>query len=948
MSGVKVAKVAKYVLLPEVLPRARNLFASGFGYLAFLMANVYAIVRLIPPGHPYLLPQNIGRYGIHNVIAQAANNLVISVRTLDQLIIFVALLAGVVLMALQVLMILYGYIIHPAMALSLFDTPDPSTGGDLVDIAFVLLDNVFGIPDLFCNSVGTCTTVGGGGGDWRTPFHIALQSMFQFYSMGLLVVAVLIFLYFVIVVIGETATSGTPFGQRFQNIWVPIRIVMAIGLLLPLNYGMNTGQYIGLYAAKYGSGFATNAWNTFNEAIIASAATTAGQQNPTGESEALLALPRPPDVTPVLYMMSLIHGCAYAHWRVEKDPANDITGSPPTLPPLYAAFKIKPYFVKAIEPWHTDTREFLPVTAATAFSEGLTFYHNSDVIIRFGKYNDDIYENELGSVEPTCGDVRVRVGDISGLAATLADSGTYPVQEYYFNLIKSLWFTTSGTPQQELVWLTQRITEHELGMQPPLQCGIGCASGYLPACGAGAACESETTQTIGSRPRQYVIDEMKEGMEAALITAWSNFNSNNTSIAMTDEILDYGWGGAGIWYNTINRVNGAFITTVSQTPSRDRMPAIMEEVNAQGSKDKQAVGGPDQFCQTIAGDRSISLEQGAEGKKIGQALCRLMTYWTQAPANQATQGAKTDNAFEGIIEIIFGTSGLFDMRGQNAYIHPIAQLSAVGKSLVDSAVLNIAVSTFGLSVGGLVEMVADSNIKVSEVISKVANGVAFMGLTAGFVLFYILPFLPFLYFLFAVGSWVKTIFEAMVGIPLWALAHLRIDGDGLPGDAASNGYFLIFEIFIRPILTVFGLVAAVVIFSAQVRILNFIWLLVVDNLTGYSANPSVSIGDAVSISRGKVDQFFFTIIYTIIVYMLATASFKLIDKIPDNIMRWMGAGVSSFGDINEDPTQSLTRYAAIGGMTVGQKATGGLQQAAKGVGDTFGGEVAKVLGKGAT
>ena len=64
------------------------------------------------------------------------------------------------------------------------------------------------------------------------------------------------------------------------------------------------------------------------------------------------------------------------------------------------------------------------------------------------------------------------------------------------------------------------------------------------------------------------------------------------------------------------------------------------------------------------------------------------------------------------------------------------------------------------------------------------------------MLFYIIPFMPFIYFFFAVGTWVKAIFEAMVGVPLWALAHIRIDGQGLPGDAAMNGYYLLLEIFV--------------------------------------------------------------------------------------------------------------------------------------------------------
>ena len=102
--------------------------------------------------------------------------------------------------------------------------------------------------------------------------------------------------------------------------------------------------------------------------------------------------------------------------------------------------------------------------------------------------------------------------------------------------------------------------------------------------------------------------------------------------------------------------------------------------------------------------------------------------------------------------------------------------------------------------------------------------VASITISMGFLLFYVIPFMPFLYFFFAVGGWIKTIFEAMVGAPLWALAHLRIDGDGLPGDAAMKGIYMIFEIFLRPILIIFGLLAAFIIFSAMVKVLNEIFV----------------------------------------------------------------------------------------------------------------------------
>jgi hypothetical protein len=88
--------------------------------------------------------------------------------------------------------------------------------------------------------------------------------------------------------------------------------------------------------------------------------------------------------------------------------------------------------------------------------------------------------------------------------------------------------------------------------------------------------------------------------------------------------------------------------------------------------------------------------------------------------------------------------------------------------------------------------------------------------------------------------------------------------------------------------------------------------------------------------RDVVDEFFFTIIYTIIVYMLATSSFKLIDQIPNQILRWMGAGVQTFSDRAGDPAQNLVQYAAFGGMNVTNQVTGIMQQGARGAGQAGG------------
>ena len=77
------------------------LFASGFGYLAMLVAVVYHNVGLLPLGHPYLDYENFGRFGVRHVIAEAGRNLVFSRRHIDQIIVYFTILFGLVVLFLQ-------------------------------------------------------------------------------------------------------------------------------------------------------------------------------------------------------------------------------------------------------------------------------------------------------------------------------------------------------------------------------------------------------------------------------------------------------------------------------------------------------------------------------------------------------------------------------------------------------------------------------------------------------------------------------------------------------------------------------------------------------------------------------------------------------------------------------------------------------------------------------
>jgi len=388
-TGITKGKVLKYALLPEVLPRLRDLFGSGFGWLAYLIAQVYNVVQILPSNHAYLKPSNVGQFTITQVIAEAANHIHPSWKRIDQIIMFIAILAGLVIMVLQFLILLAIIMINPARAQDVpmptdysgfFQTPSPEN-----DIAFRILDMVFGVPNMFDSreAVGT-------------PLQTALQALFEFYSYGMLLVGFLVIIYFVITVVSETAQSGTPFGKRFNHVWAPIRLVIFFALLIPLSHGFNAGQLITLVAAKYGSGLATNGWLKFNEALESSTY--------LGSQDSLVAEPNMPELAHIPYFMMLAKTCQWAEGRMFER-------------------QIEAYIIEGENSSLMSSQTFQDITSRTI---------GGNVRIRFGEKDDSKYAQIAGHVSPYCGEVVIRTGDLS-------EPGSAIVQQAYYDIVQCLW-----------------------------------------------------------------------------------------------------------------------------------------------------------------------------------------------------------------------------------------------------------------------------------------------------------------------------------------------------------------------------------------------------------------------------------------------------------------------------------------------------------------------------
>ena len=878
---VTTGQVLKYTLLPGVLPLARDIIGSGFGYVSFFMAQVFRAARLLPPGHPYLSPLNMRRFGIGNVLGEAYRNLQFNKSHFDQIVIFAVICLGFVLMMAQIAILGFSLFVQTAKAAmpagygEFFRIPDAQS-----DIAFIMLDRVFGIPGMFTDEGGGGTCVANAtpclgstvpDGPWPFPYHGALHDILQFYSIGLMVIAVIIFLYFAVAIAVETAQSGTPFGRRFNHVWAPIRMVVALAMLVPLTYGLNGAQYIALYAAKWGSNLASNGWTLFNERLVGSTL--------LGDPNYLIAQPQQPKPNDLLQFYTVLAACTKSYELLAEGTVS-----------------IDAWLVRS-----TTQNPSAQLLSATSWEQALTFYDNGDIIVVYGERDETRHQKQPGYVMPYCGKVVMTTTDVQ------EPGSRFIQQSFYEGLIRRPWDDIGG----------------------------GTAGNYFVDAGFAAVKETLPTTTGDSITNQMPTESARTEMVRSWqdnINMWIYYGviEQIGDAEWLEDIQALGWGGAGIWYNKVAQMNGAMIAAAYNLPYPSNYPSIMEYVLEEKRKQDNEIINQLRYQPTMSDGVAVEFTQ--YGAALSSALNRAYELWnaeTAGTPNGAEQlpTPTSQNALIDIINAMFGTEGLFNMR-DNANIHPLAQLAALGKSMVDNAIRNLGIAA------GSGAVAAASNFlnglfgidSLAATLSSMASGIAFMTLGMGFVLYYVVPFLPFIYFFFAVGNWIKGVFEAMVGVPLWALAHIRIDGDGLPGEAAMNGYFLIFEIFMRPLFIVFGLIAAISIFAAQVQVLNEIFDLVVSNLTGFdNADADNALaGDLGSwqFLRSTVDYFFHTVIYAIIVYMMAMASFKLITLIPNHVMYWLGTNVNGFGDFSGDPAETLVRNVTFGAQNVGGQLRG--------------------------
>jgi conjugal transfer/type IV secretion protein DotA/TraY len=790
------------------------------------MALVLRSARLLPPNHPFLNPMNIGRYGLVAVLSVAANNLILSRNNTDQLMIFVAVALAILMTVVQVFVIAVCVVFTPDSALAsttggMFSSPNPDS-----DVALTFLQQAIGLDGFFNNSRPIGLSISN-----------AIFQMLGFYSTALLLIATCIVVYYVITLVGEAAQTGSPFGRRFNGLWAPVRLVLALGLLVPLGNGLNAAQYTVLTIAKLGSGFATQAWNRFSDALL-DESLTKPPVAPIGFTETAKAIFLY-EVCAESYNIQNKSGPKVAISNVvPKGVSPSLAGAGPTEVSSQAQVNFIAINWQAKAPHSVNPRNQI-------FSCGSLKIDYS--LAREGPTGKAIAESIISAYANAVDYVAANVRETARkyAAAVTPSPGN------------TSYIATATLPDAEQI--TQVIT----------------------------TAERQILAAVDSAHRAHSHD----------------FNGSAFNTA-DSEMKAGGWGTAANFYMRLARAyQFSLEVTRATTPKPTATDTASEAKSVSNSEWRASWGSWDSWMNWLSGSEEGYSKLGKQAEHIKAAIDKASQQITAAipdtpePIRDGYMAKMVNNSgvLTNAIWFLFGVSQLWELADPATQdVHPILKLTQLGSDILWRCF-------WFFSAGGVLSL-----FNFTAGIGSIILLVAFVGIGIGFVLAYVLPLMPFIYFFFAIVEWVMGIFEGLIGAPLWALAHLRIDGDGMPGQAAMNGYFILFGILIRPILILFSLLASYVIFSAGAYFLNLIF-------------GDVIIGD-ITKSGSTVGAFGYVgylIMYAVIVYNLGLTCFKMIDQVPAQVMRWIGQSNLHYQDGKPDPIGSTSQVAMAAGTFLG-------------------------------
>jgi conjugal transfer/type IV secretion protein DotA/TraY len=696
------------------------------------------------------------------------------------------------------------------------------------DLSVLVLGSMFGVMEGILHGGGTQV----------------LGAMFSVFNAAVLIFGSIMMAYILIMSTINTANEGEMLGKKWSSTWVPIRIVIAIILLIPKASGYSLVQVVVMYVVIAGVGAADTVWNKVLDYMQ-----NGGQI-----------------MSPEAYRGNDFYGYKSIGPNVLQSQACMFTLQNQINDRLKKEHPNEPQvnFASTLAISDTQSEKWKPRTISLEFPSNTTGYEQYKGI---------------------CGKVDWTDPNTGGGSAIVDENG---------NIIENKTDNTrTYTATKLAMWQVVLDTQ---GAAKIIADNINNLNG--------ATDSTKVTELISVMPlmnagRDYnaIYNSLKGGLTPVGLT-YRRDRETNQAITY-DKARDQGWLGAGGYFMDMIKIN----QTNGVDKSNYILPSFTQEFCKIDAPATSRVSNIYVFvCKTDAINTYITNRLKDYDKFTHQFDSHTPnTKWMDiiqkmGPVFQLLGVHDVSELVANLAKVGIGFKMLQDPR---INVHPIDGLMLLGDAYVDIGTVLIKLSvaaTLAASLIGAVPAVNPLGFGVAGAASIVAGMINAIGggfYVTGLTLLVYLPIVPAIIFTFAVIGWLLGVLESIIAAPIVAL--------GIASPAANSELFgksepaimLLLNLFIRPTLIIFGLVAGIILSAVGVWVLSFMF------------NPGTMIADFAQDHWAPTINF----IVKLIVYCMAVTgvyvscttiifqkSFTLIHVLPDKVMRWLSGGhQSQFG-----------------------------------------------------
>lgn len=364
-------------------------------------------------------------------------------------------------------------------------------------------------------------------------------------------------------------------------------------------------------------------------------------------------------------------------------------------------------------------------------------------------------------------------------------------------------------------------------------------------------------------------------------TAHATYMSQRSAIQtrVVEGMKRDGWAMAGVYYMAIVRAQDEITRAITQTPA-----SASGELWGTGSAatDLMTTGGMGAMMNAAvntfvnSGERKASLDRA---RGLVKASNSGATSQVEAIADDAAGRSWVMKVVSWFMndDMSFLGNSQFAQQGQN----PIIMAKNLGENMTAGAWTALAIGGTVLALSG-VDVLGTGIGDWATVFTPVLFALFGMFVVPGATLSTYVPMIPYILWIGVVIGWIILVVEAVIAAPIWAVAHIAPDGDGVVG-RGGQGYMLVLSLMLRPPLMIMGLACSIALMKP----------------IGYFINSTFLGAFAIGVNPGPfalTQAIAGCVLYTIVMISVVHRVFALIHVVPDRILRWIGGGGNELGE----------------------------------------------------